>query len=278
MSEFRKKQKLLKRIRNISVITMAVVFFVYIGIEPFLIKTYNSVNAFQIALFILVIVVLAFVFWYESKYEKAGKFLDNIDLQISDAGYYISSREEKNKDDYYNAVYESIKSYGFKLSEKTEIDSLEFDLTAWNNQEFIYIVRLDNTDRNDVIAYLDAARQDVTGVKLKRKGECIVVFITDKAEDDAIALSKTGVTVITSRYNSLSFYPVIVEACTSKVYFLGNRVSRTQKLVANHIMNCDLPLKDKYIGKEKLAFQTELEAEMKSFNVNDFKMGKYNER
>ena len=278
MNDFRKKQKLLKRIRNVSVIVMAVFFFVYIGIEPYLLKTYKSLNAFHLALFVLVIVVLAIVFYYESKFEKAGKFLDDIDLQISDAGYYVTSREEKDKESYFKAVFESLKNDGFKLNENVEIDSLEFDLSAYKNQEYVYVVKLDSTDRNDVIAYLDAARQDVTGVKLKRKGETVVVFITDKAEDDAVALSKTGVTVVTSRYNALSFYPAIVEVGTSKVYFLGNRVSRTQKLVINHVMNCDIPLKAEFIGKEKLAFQSELENDMKSFNAKDFKMGKYNER
>lgn len=278
MSEFRQKQRRFKRLRNISAVILAIIIFIYIGVEPMLLKAFGSVGIFQLILFALVIFVLVIVFIYESKYEKAGKYLDGIDLQISDAGYYLTSRKENEADSYYNAVLKNIIEAGYKICENYEADSFLFDCCALKSQEYIYAVKLNTVDKNDVIAYLDAARNDITGVKLKRKGETVVVFFCDESEESAVELSKNTVTVVTSRYNSLSFSPVIVEVKTGRVYFLGNKISRTQKIVANYIMNCDLPFKEEYISKEKLAFQNKLENEIKEFNVSDFKSGKYNVR
>ena len=275
MNNFKRKQKLFKRLRNTCAITLAVVIFVYMGIEPYLIKKRLPVNIFQLILFALVIAVLSIVFIYESKYSKAGKYLDDVELQINDCGYYLTAREERSVDEFSASVLQSVKHAGFKTNENAEIDSMKFDFTAFKSQEFIYAIKCENTDRNDVIAYLDLARQDITGVKLKRKGECIVVFISSGVDESAISLSKSAVTVVTSRYNALVFSPVIVDVKCGKVYFLGNKISRTQKLVAKHILNCELPVKEQYLGKEKLSFQYELEKRMKEFNVTDYKNGKY---
>ena len=81
-----------------------------------------------------------------------------------------------------------------------------------------------------------------------------------------------------SRYNVITVSPAIVEAPTSRVYFLGNRISAAQKLVVNNVMNCEFPLKEKFKSETRLAFQRKLEDEMKDFNIKDFKSGKYNER
>ena len=40
-------------------------------------------------------------------------------------------------------------------------------------------------------------------------------------------------------------------------------------------MNCDLPIKDKYKAKERLAFQDELAEKMKSFDLKKYLDGQF---
>lgn len=67
----------------------------------------------------------------------------------------------------------------------------------------------------------------------------------------------------------------VCEMSTGRVYFLGNVKTKCQQMIANFAMNCDVPINDKYIGKERLSFQDELEEKMKSFNIKDFRAGKF---
>ena len=46
-------------------------------------------------------------------------------------------------------------------------------------------------------------------------------------------------------------------------------------MTANYVMNCDVPIKDEYIGKERLPFQDELEERMKSFTIAEFRNGTF---
>ncbi|MDE6155531.1 MAG: hypothetical protein K2F67_03740, partial [Eubacterium sp.] len=67
----------------------------------------------------------------------------------------------------------------------------------------------------------------------------------------------------------------ICELSSRRVYFLGTEKTKCQQLISNYVMNCDLPIKEQYIGKERLPFQNELEEKMKSFNIKDFKNGNF---
>ena len=46
-------------------------------------------------------------------------------------------------------------------------------------------------------------------------------------------------------------------------------------MIANYAMNCNIPIDEKYIGTEKLPFQSELAEHMKDFNLKDFKDGTF---
>lgn len=67
----------------------------------------------------------------------------------------------------------------------------------------------------------------------------------------------------------------IAELSTGRVYFLGNMPTKCQQLTANFVMNCEVPIKDEYIGKEKLPYQDKLEDKMKTFTLSAFKNGEF---
>ena len=273
MSRFREKQRKMKKLRNAFVIISAVVILIYIAVEPALLKQLGAVTPFQLGLFALVLVTLAVVFIYESKYAKAEAYLDDNDYKISDAGYYFTARCEKTLDEYVDAVYSDLADNGYKIAKEQEIFELHFDVVAVKPKEFFYAVKLDATDSNDVTAYVDAAVNDITANRMKRKGEGVVLFICNKADESAIALSKNYTRLITGARrngNNVTVYPAIAELSSGRVYFLGNYVSRAQKMIVNYAMNCDLPIKEQYIGKERLLFQTALKEKMKDFDGKAF--------
>ena len=274
MKDFKHKLFLFKKIKNISVCSVFFIIFIYIGIQPFV----ESLAFVRYAVYLLVIIGIAFVFFYESKFSAAERFIEETQLQIDDAGYYLTSRDESGIEDFSKALIEDLNSCGFKIDENSDSNGLSFDFTAVKGIEYIYCVKLEKGDRNDVIAYCEEAKNDLLSNKFKRKGECVVFFICDDADESAVALSKSFTRVFVSRYNVIIISPVIIEPGSKKVYFLGNRISRTQKLVSEFAMNCELPIKDKYICFEKLKFQKELEEKMKDFNLADFKSGKFYER
>ena len=278
MTKIIAKLKRLKKIKNILVVAAAASVIVYIGVQPALDKAVSNPQIFRIILFVIVIIAIGIEFYYESHYAGAERFLDDIALQVNDAGYYLTAREESDTESYLNAVKNDLAQCGYKERESTDIDGLEFDELYAKGKEYLYCVTLDSCDRNSIIAYTDAARTDLIRNRLKKSGECVVLFICDEAEESAVELSKSFSRSVMSRYNVITVSPATVEVKTKRVYFLGNRISPAQKLVINNVMNCDFPLKDKFIGKEKLSFQEKLEAEMSDFNIKDFKSGKYNER
>ena len=268
--DLRKKQRLFKKIRNISVILSSVIIIVYIGAEPYLEAAFGNVLCFELAVFALVLASLVLVFVYESRYSKAEQFFDDEALKISDAGYYITSRDEKDCKSYVNAVNEDLAFNSFNVERNVTCGGFEFDLSARRKNEFFYCVSLDIADSNDVIAYLDCAKSDLTSQKLAVNGECVVCLVCNKVEESAITLSKNFDRIVTGRRSRLLVFPVIVELETGRVYFLGNKVSRAQKMTANYVMNCSLPFKEEYIG-ERLPFQSELEKRMNSKNIKDLR-------
>ncbi|MGN0531881.1 MAG: hypothetical protein ACI4IN_03695 [Eubacterium sp.] len=275
MREFRKKQKKLKTIMNIMIAVTAIYMLVYIGTEPFIVKEFG-INVNQICNLscdVLVVVTLAVLFVYTSRYGKSDKFLEGVENELSDTGYYYTSRMERDVESYTKTVVDDLRSNGYKVDEKVEADELEFTAVASKGKEFFYILAENDIDKNDVIAYLQSGMYDLTNSKLKRKANCVMLYICDKADDGAISLSKM-ITPL-GKKEQIKFANAIVEISTGRCYFLGNKPTKCQQMIANYAMNCQVPIKEEYIGKENLPFQQELEEHMKSFNVKDYKNGTF---
>lgn len=274
MREFRRKQKRLFNLMKAVVIFCAVFIFIYIGAKPYIADISNT--AALVCSYIcdaLVIAALVILFLYYSKYGKSDSFLTSVENELSDTGYYLTSRSEKEQNAYADAVYEDLKQNGYSLNKNIEINEFEFDFKAEKRKEFFYCACIDNLDKNDILAYLDSVIYDITVKNIKRKGDAVICFITDKAQEDAIALSKM-VTPL-GKKEQLKIALAICELSSGRVYFLGNVNTKGQQMTVNFVMNCDLPIKEQYIGNERLKFQDELEEKMKSFNIKDFKTGNF---
>ena len=275
MEQFRKKQRKNKKILNILLIISAVYMFLYIGAEPILAKQFGGVITMISAYiaYALILASLIMLFIYTSKYSKCDKYLEAIEYELSDAGYYFTSRTEKTPEQYLDVMREDLVNHGFDIKSNIEIDGFEFDLRAVKGKEYIYIVCVDDVDKNDVIAYQESAIYDVTATMLKRKGNTVVVFISNKVQESAVELSKV-ITPIDKKERML-FSNAIVELDTGRCYFLGNKPAKSQQMIANYVMNCEIPIKDKYIGKEKLPYQHRLKEHMNDFNLKDYNNGTF---
>lgn len=274
MRELRKKQARLYKIMKGFLIAAAVVIVVYIGAEPYVAKaSQTAAIVMNYVCDALVLGAMFVIFAYYNKYGKSDAFLTRVEHEIDDAGYYLTAREEKTTEQYVDAMFNDLKSCGFALDKNIEIDDFDFDIRAYKKKEFFYAVQVEALNRDDVLAYSDVAVNDLTVQKLKRKGDCVICFVTDKADDSAIAISK----VITpfGRREQLKVSYAIAEVQTGRVYFLGNMATKLQQMTANYVMNCDVPIKDEYIGKERLPFQGELEERMKSFTIAEFRNGTF---
>ena len=275
MKEFRLKQKKLKKIMNIFCIITAAFMFVYIGVEPFLPDIIGSVGTLCVgyAADVLVVVSVALLFVYFSKYSKSDSFLEYIEYELSDCGCYFTSRQETSQKDYLTAVLDDLKSNGFNIETNVEIDGFTFDVRAIKGKEIFYIVCDDEIDKNDVIAYQQSAIYDITAVNVKRRANAIMLYICDNADDGAVSLSK-AITPL-GKKEQIKIANSIVELSSKRCYFLGNKPTKCQQMIANYVMNCALPIKDKFKLNEKLPFQYELEEHMKDFNIKDFNNGTF---
>lgn len=273
MREFRKKQKIFKKIMNMFIIVTAVFIFLFYGFEPSLAKWIGSgaTMAVMYVMYGFVVVSLSMLFQYSSKYAKSDKFLESVEYELSDAGYYLTSRAENNIEDYGRAVTDDLTASGYSVKYNEVINEFEFDALCSKGREMFYIVKSSDIDKNDVIAYIDSAVYDITAINIKRRCDGVLLFICDNADDGAVSLSKM-ITAL-GKKEQIKVAVAIAEVSTGRVYFLGNKVSKCQQMIANFVMNCNLPIKDEYIAKEKLPFQNELEEHMKKFNIKDYKNG-----
>jgi len=277
MDDFLKKQKLFKLMQNVSLTVTAVIIFIYIGAEPYIEDAFGNTLPLQLVLFALVLFSAGLLFLYQSKYSKAADFIEDIMYEVNDCGYYLNARKECTTEEFINSVSKDLKENGFKTELNSEVNSLNFDVSAFKGIEFVYIVNTDNVDKNDVVVYSDSALYDVMQNKMKSKGSCVLVFVCNKADESAIALSK-AISRTFSGKRVLKTGIAVAELSTNRVYFRGNEPSVIQKLVANYVMNCEIPIKERFKGNERLNFQYELENKLKSFNLNDFNSGKFFER
>lgn len=274
MREFRKKQKRLFAILKATVIFSAAFIFIFIGAKPY-IEDVSALAATicSYACDLMAVAVIVILFLYSSKYGKSDSFLKSVEDELSDTGYYLTSRTEKSMNEYVDVMFKDLKDCGYSMNSKIEINEFDFDFKADKRKEFFYCTSIENVDRNDILAYIDAVIFDITVKNLKRRGDAVISFVTDKAEEDAIALSKM-ITPL-GKKEQIKIAIAICELSSGRVYFLGNTKTKCQQLIANFVMNCDLPIKEEYIGKEKLPFQNELEEKMKTFNIKDFKDGNF---
>lgn len=274
MRKFRKKQKNNFKIMKTLIIFSVIFILIYIGAQPY-IASFNNIVDIVIKYFCdaLIIANLVVIFSYYNKYGKCDAFLESIENELSDAGYYITSRNENDIDSYVDVIFNDLKENGYSVDKNYDSRDFTFSVRGIKRKEFFYVAKIEDVDKNDILAYLDDVINDITVKNIKRKGDAVVCFITDNAQDDAIALSKM-ITPI-GKKAQLKIALSIVEPETKKVFFLGNVQTKCSRMIANFVMNCDLPIKEKYIHSDKLPFQYELEEKMKSFNIKDFKNGNF---
>ena len=274
MRKFRRKQKITRLIRNVIVIATAILLFFLIGFEG---AIYDSgAHALALGLHyageVLVVVSLALVLYYSSKYAKSDTFLTNVEYELSDCGYYRSKRTESSVDAMCRGIRDDLIENAYSVSENLELTELDFALRATKRNEFMYIVTTNALDKNDIIAHLDSVVYDLTAALMRRAGNAVLVFVCDKADDEAIALSKS-ITVM-GRKDKLRIALAIAEVSTSRVYFLGNNPTKTQQMVAEYVMKTELPIADSLKG-ERLPYQDALEEHMKDFDLNEYRKGTF---
>lgn len=274
MKEIRKKQKIMFTAMRILVGITLVYIVVYIGVQPYISELGRTVSLiFSYLSDILIVASLAVALVYYSKYGKTNAFLTRIEHEIKDCGYYKINGEQSPPEKYLDDLFEKLKSDGFALESNVEYDGLEFSYTAFKRKEFYYICGIDDLSKDDVLAYLDCAVNDLTVRRLKRAGNCLLVFVTDKSRDDAISLSKMICTF--GKKEQLKIAIAIVEPEELKCYFLGNMQTKTQSMAANYLMNSRVPIPDELKHKEILPFQKELEKHMEDFTIKDYLNGTF---
>lgn len=274
MRSVRKKQKNFYKFLKGLVIFSVIFIFVYIGAEPYA-KAYSTALAVGVnyTCDILVIANLVVIFLYYSKYGKVESFLKDIENELEDAGYYISAREKENLTERCDTICKDLENNGYKISKNIDVKDFSFNVRALKGKNYFYIVKIENLDKNDVLAYLDEMIYDLTSNCFKRKGNGVLCLITDNAQEDAVEISKM-ITPL-GRKGQLKIALAIDETDTGNVYFQGNEETKNKTLIANFVMNCDMPIKDKYIHKEKMPFQLELEKKAEKFTLKDFNNGNF---
>lgn len=274
MKEIRRKQKKLFTAMKIIVAVTLVYIVVYIGAQPY-IEAQGSTAA-MICSYLsdgLIVASLIVALVYYSKYGKTNAFLNRIEHEIKDCGYYKTDRQPSAPEEYLNSLFDKLKGNGYAVDSNVEYDGLEFSYTAFKRKEFFYVCGIDDLSKDDVLAYLDCAVNDLTVRRLKRAGNCLLVFVTDKAQGGAVALSKMVCTF--GKKEQLKIALAIVEPENERCYFLGNMQTKTQQMAAEYLMNCSVPIPEKLKHNEILPFQKELEKHMEDFTVKSYLDGSF---
>lgn len=259
---------------KIIVSVTLVYIVVYIGIQPYAAEWGRTLSIVLSYLSdVLIVVNLAIALIYYSRYGKTNAFLTRIEHEIKDCGYYKINGTVSNQEDYLNSLFDKLKNDGFAIESNVEYDGLEFSYVAMKRKEFFYVCDIDDLSKDDVLAYLDSTVNDLTVRRLKRVGNCLLVFITDKAQDEAVALSKMICTF--GKKEQLKIAIAIAEPETLKCYFLGNMQTKTQAMTAEYLMNTHVPIPDELKHKEVLEFQKELEKHMEEFTIKSYLDGTF---
>ena len=264
----RDKQKRLKSLMTFFVAFGAIFNVFYIGAKP-TIDAYSSLMSvvFSYICDALIILILVLVFLYYTKYGKCDVVLGNISDEIEDCGYYLINSEITDISEYISEVKNQLDSAMYSVKSDFELDELEFRFYADKRKEFIYCAEVGSLDRNDVIAYLDTVVNDITYHTLKRKGNGVVLFVTDSAEDSAVSLSKLIASL--GRKSQIRLAIAIAEPSNNKLYFLGNQQTKCQQMIVNYIQMAELPIADSLKYTERLDFQHRLEERFKTATVSE---------
>ena len=274
MKEFRKKQKRLFQIMKALIIFGVIFIFIFIGAQPYIEKL--SSVADMVCRYLcdfLIVANLGVLFFYFSKYGKSDKFLESVEYELSDYGSYITLREEKEEKAFIKAMQNDFSKSGYAVNSDIEIDEFDFSFVASTKKDFFYAAEIESLSRNDILAYIDVVINDITVHNLKRKGNAVLCLVTDKAEEEAIAISKM-ITPL-GKKEQIKIALSIVEPQTGKCYFLGNVSTKCQQVIANYVLNCNIPIPKENIGDKRLPFQDELEEHMKDFDIKSFKNGTF---
>lgn len=274
MREFRKKQKRLFKIMKVLIIFSVIFIFVFIGAQPY-VEKFSSI-ADIICRYLcdaLIIANLCVLFSYYNKYSKSDKFLEAVEYELSDFGSYITSRKEKEEKAFIKAMCNDFIKSGYKVNSDTEIDEFDFSFVASTKKDFFYTAEIEALSRNDILAYIDVVINDITVHNLKRKGNAVICFVTDKADDEAVSLSKM-ITPL-GKKEQIRIALAIAEPETGKCYFLGNMETKCQQVIANYVLKCNIPIPKENIGDKRLPFQDELEKHMEDFDIKSFKNGTF---
>ena len=170
-------------------------------------------------------------------------------------------------------ISNDLEKNGYKMNKLVEVKDFSFDTRAIKGNNYFYIVNIEKVDKNDILAYLDEMIYDLTSNLFRRKGNGVLCFITDTACDDAIEISKM-ITPL-GRKGQMKIALAIDETDTGNVYFQGREENKNKTQIANFVMNCEMPVKDKFIHKEKLPYQKELEKKAEKFTLKDFNNGNF---
>lgn len=274
MKELRKKQKRLFIFMKGLIIFTVVYVLIYIGVQPTVQNySYQLSAVLNYVWQVLIILNLPVIFLYYSRYGKCDSFLDVTEHEISDYAYYFSSYNKMSEKEFVSVISDNLKSNGFAVSQNTEINELDFEISAVKKKEFFYVCNVSSVSRNDVLAYIDAVIVDITVHKVKRTGNAVLCFVTDNAEEEAVALSKM-ITPL-GKKEQLKIALAIAEPETRKCYFLGNMQTKCQQMILNYVMNSSYPVPDSLKGERHMKFQDDIEEKMKSFNIKDFKDGTF---
>lgn len=274
MKEVRKKQKNFYKFLKGLVIFSVIFIFLYIGAQPY-VKSFNATLSVGVnyACDILVLINLVVIFLYYSKYGKVEAFLNDMENELEDAGYYINSRDKEDIKSRCQTISADLEKNGYKISKIVEVKDFSFDVRAIKGKNYFYIVKAEKLDKNDILAYLDEMIYDLTSNLYKRKGNGVLCFVTDTACDDAVELGKM-ITPL-ARKGQMKIALAIDETDSGNVYFQGREENKNKTQIVNFVMNCEMPLKDKYIHKEKLPYQLELEKKAEKFTLKDFNNGNF---
>ena len=197
----------------------------------------------------------------------------DIENELEDAGYYINSRDKESIEQRCVTISNDLEKNGYKMNKLVEVKDFSFDVRAIKGNNYFYIVNIEKVDKNDILAYLDEMIYDLTSNLFRRKGNGVLCFITDTACDDAIEISKM-ITPL-GRKGQMKIALAIDETDTGNVYFQGREENKNKTQIANFVMNCEMPVKDKFIHKEKLPYQKELEKKAEKFTLKDFNNGNF---
>lgn len=263
--------QLLKLFRNVLIGIAIAMLISYISFGAAIEKRLNSPMLFQVLLFVVMVVTVLFVLFYEWRYGDADRYLKDAHCQVSDAGYYLTARKQESPAGYVNAVKEDLAESGYRVSEQIRCGDVTFSYYCQKAYEYFYAATFDDVSGRVVEEYMNAALCDLTDTHFKRKGEGVVLFVGYHLDGSAIDISKDFERRQFGRRKTMTVYPVLVELSSRRVYFLGNKVCRAQKMAVNYVLNCELPLKPEYIGQEKLACQNALSKSLASFDIKRFR-------